>query len=60
MIKMTDLQMNQIEAGLPCWAAWAIYGGSLVGLGLATGGAATALAIVMYGASIYGVIDACT
>jgi hypothetical protein len=52
-------QMEETQAGMPCWMALSLYGAAFVGLCAATGGIAVVAGVLSFGGSIYGAIESC-
>lgn len=63
MKELSFERMEKIEGGWTKWKcglAFGVYGLSIASFTVATGGAGLALAGVLYGASIFSVIDNCS
>jgi hypothetical protein len=59
MKKLSLEQMENLQAGMPCWMALGLYGAAFIGLCAATGGIAVASAIATFGGSIYATLESC-
>ena len=59
MKKLTFEQMENVQAGMPCWMAVGLYGAAFIGLCAATGGIAVAAGIATFGGSIYATLESC-
>jgi len=59
MKKLSLDQMENIQGGLPCGVALALYGAAFIGAAAATGGAAIALGLFSLGGTIWEVIESC-
>jgi hypothetical protein len=59
MKKLNFAQMENVQAGMACWLALALYGAAFVGLAAATGGIAVVSATITFGGAIYEAIDSC-
>jgi hypothetical protein len=59
MKTLTIEQMENVNAGMPCWMALALYGAAFIGLCAATGGIAVASAIATFGGAIYETLESC-
>jgi hypothetical protein len=59
MKKLSVEQMENVQAGMPCWLALSLYGAAFVGLCAATGGIAITAGIATFGGSIYETLISC-
>jgi hypothetical protein len=59
MKTLTFEQMENVQAGMPCWMALSLYGAAFIGLCAATGGIAVVSGLVTFGGSIYATIESC-
>jgi bacteriocin-like protein len=52
-------EMENVQGGMPCGVALALYGVSFIGVAAATGGVGAVIAWASFGGSIWSLVESC-